>query len=281
MDKKKRTAIVSAVAALIVAIGAYWYVNYQIPHNEAVEAFNAAADGLQGRNDDLDAANKELQKLNKSKDKPYDSSVSDSATDAVAQAQAAKEDIPAMPGNTDKINTMAKKVNKMGKYDSVIADLSAAKSNLQDSIDQLKQVTNPSEQFVLQRLTGIANITTLEAVSEGNDPNNKLGKQGGYTACVYFNSDLVDSSDVYLSGDYTPVVDGGCDAGGAVEVYSNVKDAKKRNEYLSNFDGNSILDPGSHKVVGTCVVRTSYHLAASQQNNMTSNIEQALIRLDK
>lgn len=43
MDKKKRTAIVSAVAALIVVIGAYWYVNYQIPHNEAVEAFNTAA----------------------------------------------------------------------------------------------------------------------------------------------------------------------------------------------------------------------------------------------
>lgn len=39
MDKKKRTAIVSVVAVLIVAIGAYWYVNYQIPHNAAVEAF--------------------------------------------------------------------------------------------------------------------------------------------------------------------------------------------------------------------------------------------------
>lgn len=86
---------------------------------------------------------------------------------------------------------------------------------------------------------------------------------------------------MYLSGDYTPVVDGGCDAGGAVEVYANAKDAIKRDEYLSSFDGNSILDPGSHKVVGTCVVRTSCHLAASQQNNMTSNVEQALIRLDK
>lgn len=71
MDKKKRTAIVSVVAVLIVAIGAYWYVNYQIPHNAAVEAFNTAADGLQSRNDDLDAAIKELQELNKSKDKPY------------------------------------------------------------------------------------------------------------------------------------------------------------------------------------------------------------------
>ena len=111
MDKKKRTAIVSVVAVLIVAIGAYWYVNYQIPHNEAVEAFNTAADGLQSRNDDLDAAIKELQELNKSKDKPYDSSTSDSATNAVAQAQAAKEDIPAMPGNTDEINAMAKKID--------------------------------------------------------------------------------------------------------------------------------------------------------------------------
>ena len=64
MDKKKRTVIASAVVVLIVAIGACWYVNYQIPHNEAVVAFNTAADGLQGRNDDLDAAIKELQELN-------------------------------------------------------------------------------------------------------------------------------------------------------------------------------------------------------------------------
>lgn len=56
MDKKKRMAIVAVVATVIVAAGAYWYVNYQIPHNEAVEAFNTAVDGLQGRNDELDAA---------------------------------------------------------------------------------------------------------------------------------------------------------------------------------------------------------------------------------
>ena len=41
MDKKKRTVIASAVVVLIVAIGACWYVNYQIPHNEAVAAFNS------------------------------------------------------------------------------------------------------------------------------------------------------------------------------------------------------------------------------------------------
>lgn len=280
MDKKKTGIIAAIVVVVVVAIGAFWFVNYQIPHNEAADNFNKAAEGLQSRNDELDKTIRGVQKLNKSKDKPYDSTTSDAASNAVAEAQAAKEDVPEMPGDTEEIKAAAKKIEKMGKYETVLANLATAKTNLQNSINQLKQVTNPSEQFVLQRLNGLPNITALEAVTEGNDPNNNLGKQGGYTACIYFNSDLVNSSDVYLSGDYTPVVDGGCEAGGAVEVYANTKDAKKRDNYLSNFDGNSMLNPGSHKIVGTCVVRTSEHLSASQQNELTNNIEQALIRLD-
>lgn len=70
----------------------------------------------------------------------------------------------------------------------------------------------------------------------------------------------------------------GTDGGGCIEVYATAEDATKRSDYLSTFDG-SILSSGSHEVLGTCVVRTSNLLTASQQQGMSQEIQDALIRL--
>ena len=42
----KTIAIIAIAVVAIVAAGAYWFVNYKIPYDNAVAAFNAAADGL-------------------------------------------------------------------------------------------------------------------------------------------------------------------------------------------------------------------------------------------
>ena len=42
---------------------------------------------------------------------------------------------------------------------------------MKDSIAQRKQVTNPSESFVLERLNGIPNVSQALAVNEENDVN--------------------------------------------------------------------------------------------------------------
>src|SRR5699024_5528287 len=99
--------------------------------------------------------------------------------------------------------------------------------------------------------------------------------QGGYTATVYFASDLVDQSQVYGE----TIVDKGTEAGGAVEVYPTVEDATKRNEYLASFDGAGFLSSGSHSVVGTVVIRTSDQLTASQQKEIETNIYNSLIEI--
>lgn len=280
-SKKRIVIIVVAVIMLAAIIGgvAYWYVNYQIPHQEAVEAFETAVDGLDSRTAEVDAAIADLQTLQDSGDEPLDEAVDVAASDAIGKAQAAKETAPEMPSDTDEINAAAEQIDAMGDYAEPLASLADAKQALQDSIDQLKQVTNPSEAFVIERVTGLPNVTGVEAVTETNDPNGKLNKAGGYTASVYFSSDLVDRSEVTASEGYTGIVADGTDGGGCVEVYATAEEAENRNTYLASFDGNSFLSPGSHEVLGTCVIRTSDKLNASQQQEMTQAIKDSLIRL--
>lgn len=275
---QKLIAIIAVAVIAVVAVGAYWYVNIQIPHDVAVAAFNKAADGLNERNEELDAAIAELQDLMSSGEDPLDAATVDAASAAIGEAQGARQEVPELPGDTDEIYSLMAEVEEMGDYASYIEALETAHVNLQNSIDQLRQVTNPSEQFVIERLTGLPNITGVEAATEQNDPNGNLHKDGGYTSAVFFSCDLVDQSQVYTDGSYTGIPASGTDGGGCVEVYETAQDAEERNTYLSAFDG-SILRPGSHTVLGTCVVRTSDLLQASQQDAIEQAIVDSLTRL--
>ncbi len=113
-------------------------------------------------------------------------------------------------------------------------------------------------------------------MTESNDPNGNLNKQGGYTASIYFTDNQVTEA---VEG--ADIVDKGTDAGGNIEVYKTSDEAKSRNAYLSAFDGQGILNPGSHYVYGTVVIRTSRHLTASQQTALTEKIYNKLIELKK
>lgn len=55
---------------------------------------------------------------------------------------------------------------------------------------------------------------------------------------------------------------------------------KKRNDYLSAFDGlPTVINPGSHYVYGTVVIRVAASLTASQQNALTQKIYEKLIEI--
>ncbi|NLC25856.1 MAG: hypothetical protein GX777_04440 [Fastidiosipila sp.] len=162
-------------------------------------------------------------------------------------------------------------------YSGILEDLDEAKMTFHDSVAVLKQVTNPSEKFVISRITELTNVGIAAPVTEDNDPNGQLNKPGGYTATVYFSSPLVVDEYGLFTGD--PIEDA-TDGGGAVEVYENVDNAIKRDEYLASFDG-TFLTSGSHVVVGTCVVRTSHKLTATQQKALEAEIVEVLTRLDK
>jgi len=51
----------------------------------------------------------------------------------------------------------------------------------------IKQITNPSVTWVKERLKSVNQIEGQREVTSNNDPNGLLGKEGGYTGCVYFN----------------------------------------------------------------------------------------------
>lgn len=130
-------------------------------------------------------------------------------------------------------------------------------------------INNPPIENVRDAISSIAHIDTIEIVTEDNDPNGQLGKQGGYTGALFFIYGLVEDND-----DESPL-SAGTDGGGSIEVYANAEDAEKRNDYLAVFDG-GVFSSGSHVVLGSLVIRTSNELSASQQSTLESAIINAL-----
>ncbi len=145
------------------------------------------------------------------------------------------------------------------------------KEEVKSAVSLLKQITAPTGDFVMERLSTIENITGTQAVTQELDPDGLLGKEGGFSACVYFTVSYINPDEVV--GD--SIVAKGTDAGGAVEVYPTVQDAEARCEYLAGFNG-TVLYSGSYAIVGTTVIRTSYKLTNEQQMELTNAITLAL-----
>ena len=196
----------------------------------------------------------------------------DSEDSLKALIEKTKEDIAAM----DAI-TVPEQVEVID-YSDILSSLKEAHQAYDDSILSLKQITAPSDDFVMDRLKRIENITAMGAVTEDNDPNGKLNKAGGYIGTIYFRDANIDQSEMYPPNG--TVFEVGTDGGGSIEIYPNVEDAVSRNAYLSTFDG-SIFDSGAHHVYGTIIIRISDSLTASQQTEMTEKILNALIEIDK
>lgn len=242
---------------------------------KAIAGFNEAVSTVEKNNSDIQTSISGLQALVDSETPPLDAATIDNATTVIAEAKNKIVEIPEIPSKTEEIISTTENLLKSSDCIEILSKLQSANDALSKSIQQMQQVTNPKESFIVERLTGLPNISGMEAVTEDNDPNGNLNKQGGYTATVYFASDLIDQSEVYGN----TIVEKGTEAGGAIEVYSTVEDANKRNEYLAVFDGAGILSSGSHSVVGTIVIRTSDKLTASQQKEMEKNIYNSLIEI--
>lgn len=150
----------------------------------------------------------------------------------------------------------------------------------ENSIQGMKQVTAPTDEFVMERLQRIETITEMDAVTPDHDPNGQLNKQGGYIGCIYFEDTQVDRSKLYIKDGKDNVIDIGTDGGGAIEIFKTAEEAATRDTYLGSFDGMGMLASGSHYLVGTCLVRTSNELNGTQQLELTEQIKEALIAVD-
>lgn len=251
MKKKTKLIIVAVVVVIAVIAGSFGvYLGYFKPHKEAVDAYNVVVGGIQEKNDQLDGEIKKLQELVDNEDKPLDETTIDAAKEALKNAGASEIVIEEMPKSTKDILRKTKELSVPVDYSDELTALTTAYTNLENSKKQYKQVVNPSEEFVMQRILTVDDVVDARAVTEDQDPNGNLHKAGGYTSTVYFESKNVDQSDIYISGEYSDVlIDKGTDAGGAIEVYENVEDAEKRRDYLATYDG-TIYANGTHTVIG-------------------------------
>ena len=274
--KKKKTllGLIAAIAIIVIGI-CVWYFQVKKPHDLAETKFNAAVKEVEAKNTELTSAMNDAQKILDKKEAVYDNTTKEAFITALSDAKAAQRKIPDLPKKTADINAETKKLSEPLDYSSVINAISEKQTAYQNSVLQMKQITNPNEDFVIQRLKGIPNISGYQAVTEDHDPNGNLNKQGGYTSTVYFSTPLINQSSVYGND----IVDKGTECGGAIEVYASEEDAEKRDSYLASFDGAGMLNSGSHKVLGTIVIRTSTKLTATQQNKFTNNITNKLLEL--
>ena len=281
MKKKTKLIIVAVVVVIAVIAGSLGaYLGYFKPHKEAVDAYNVVVGDIQEKNDQLDGEIKKLQELVDNENKPLDETTIDAAKEALKNAGASKIVIGEMPKSTKDILSKTKELSAPVDYLDELTALTTAYTNLENSKKQYKQVVNPSEEFVLQRILTVDDVVDARAVTEDQDQNGNLHKAGVYTSTVYFESKNVDQSDIYISGEYSDVlIDKGTDAGGAIEVYENVEDAEKRRDYLATYDG-TIYANGTHTVIGTVLVRTSNKLTATQQKELEQKVIDALTRLE-
>ena len=232
--------------------------------------FNTAVEKVKKENKELDKEVKKANKLVKSKDKSLDESLKPTLKTVISETKKSKYKIIEMPDKESKIKEETKKMNDYD-FKEVKGKLQGAYNNLDRSMKQYKLVNHPTEKYVIECLHKVPHVKDIAAVTEQNDPNEQLNKAGGYTAQVYFSSDLIDQSSI----DGNSVIDKGTDCGGSIEVYKTVQDANKRNDYLSAFDG-GIFASGSHAVYGTVLIRTSNQLTASQQKQLETDILNAL-----
>lgn len=146
--------------------------------------------------------------------------------------------------------------------------------NIKDDTLRIEQIIAPEDKWVENRIQRSKYVAYSCCVTRDNDPNQMLGKDGGYKGCVYFSTTLMNSSKVPGEG----IIGKGTDGGGCIEIYRDVTDAMARCEYLASFD-NTILYTGSYVLVGTMVIRTSYLLSDDQQLQLTQEITSKLLQL--
>lgn len=269
----KKSAIISLIVLLCFGIG--YYLLVISPHQKAVKSFNEVTARIQKENRSLEETIKASKELLSSKDKPLDENLTVELKNEVSTAEKKKQVIPKIKKTTSDINKQVKSLKKPINYTTEIKELKDKNLKYSTSVKQLKQITNPSNTFVESRLKEIDTISDVQSATEDNDPNQGLNKQGSYTAAVYFSDNEVTNP---VAG--ADLVAKGTDAGGCVEVYKTAEDAKKRNDYLSAFDGlPTVINPGSHYVYGTVVIRVAASLTASQQNALTQKIYEKLIEI--
>ena len=278
-NKKSVLLILISLVILVIVISSIitgYFLGLK-PYLEAKKEYDSVVLVITEKNNELDKSIKDLQDLINSGEIPLDSTLIDIANERIKEAQQLKFIIGNMPTKVENIKKRTEEMKKPIDYTEIINKLKLDKTNLENSIKSYKQFDNPTEEFLINRLSSIDEIFDIEAVTEEHDPNGNLNKDGGYTACIYFKDKNLNMSSYSFVGSNSSI-DIGTIGGGCIEIYRTSEQSSKRAEYLSRYDG-SILASGTHKAINTTLIRTSNDLTATQQKGLEEKIINAFAEI--
>lgn len=270
----KKSMVKVCVAFILVSLMAFISGCSNEEKENAISEFDAERNRINAEISTLQGIITECEDLLDTGATPYDLETLTALENETTKAREAIQELPKQPNSTEEIIAATDSL-KTASYTSQIDDLNSTKKEYITSVKIMEQITNPSEAFVIGCLEQISGITGYEAVTEDNDPNGQLHKQGGYTSAVFFSYEKVDQDDTYGE----TIIDKGTDAGGQIEVYETVELAQKRDDYLSTFDG-TVFASGSHTVLGTMVLRTSALMNATDQKELETALIKEFTTLD-
>ena len=278
-------------------------------YNEAAEAFNAkvgeingAAEAVEEANAAFDEALDAVQARIDSEPIPADPDTLTAVQDALAAAREARAEVPARlderaetlsvwdglsQGEAEALAAQAARdaqalrarelpeIAQTPDYSEALAAVDAALEPYAASVEAIRPVVAPSDEYVSERLLTVSTVAAVNGVTEGHDPNGNLGKDGGYIGCIFWRDSRISVWSFRLNpgSDRNDPVDVGTQGGGCVEIYQTQKEAQNREVYLSRFK-NQI---GAYTVLGSLVIRVSDQLSKSKQNQLLEEVVQALL----
>ena len=216
--------------------------------------------------------NKEVAEYNNKVKKYNDTAKSIS----ISNIEGLLDEVDKLPTVDEKMSSVIKSWisgNSTKKINKDISTIKDMEKNLADAQSVMDNIDNPSKEWVVEKVKRISHVKDVKAVTKDNDVTGILEREnGGCKECIYFIYDTIEN-DQYKDKDDS--ITRGTDGGGAIEIFSNLKDAEERCAYLKEFD-DTILESGSYALIGTMVVRTSYKLSYEQQYEFTDEIFKAL-----
>ena len=215
-------------------------------YNIRIASYNEAVSKIEEANQTIENAVDQAQAVIDKGEEPFDPETLTALKEAMAEADKSKASVPdRVPeyaglkvdeeAKTEDLKELTERadedrsamesfvvpdVPQIPDVSGIVNKVDEERQAYADSIQGLKQITAPSDDFIKDRLQKIKNITAIQAVTEDHDPNGHLNKQGGYIGCTYYTDKRVERSDLYIEDGKDNPVDIGTEGGGAIEVYN-------------------------------------------------------------
>lgn len=277
INKKLLIGMLSAsgILILIVTFTLLGLTHFNESWKDATHNFKVVSNKLERMNDELDSLIQKSENLVETKDKALDEEKKAILKGTISDAKKARKEVSKKPLLAKDIETATNSMEQVD-YTEIVKSLEEKYNDFEKSIKQYKLVDNPTEEYLLSRLKTVNGIFNITAYTEETDPDKHLNKAKWYYSKIAFQHEDVKDSAIEYGFSIEEV---GNPAGGCVEAFKTVEDAERRNQEMQSYEG-TVKSPGTHKVIGTVLVRTSEDLTTTKQKELEQAIIDALTYIE-